>query len=167
MTNTHASAIHDILLVCTGNICRSPFGEASLRAKLFQNGIEDVRVSSAGTIGGQIPFCPQEANIAAEDFDLDLSHHRSRLLTETSCVQADLIIVMEDSHRRFITEHWDNCSAKIRPLSDFDRKERKGRDIADPYGCSIDYYRVVYRQIDEALSSLVQWMKKTGGMVRS
>jgi protein-tyrosine-phosphatase len=161
MADTRTQSIHDILFVCTGNICRSPFGEASLRAKLFQNSITDVRVSSAGTIGGQIPFCPQEAVIAAEDFALDLSHHRSRLLTESSCVQGDLIIVMEDSHTRFITKHWDNAAKKIRPLSDFDRKERKGRDIPDPYGSSIDYYRVVYRQIDEALNSLVQWLKET------
>ena len=167
MADTPAPAIHDILFVCTGNICRSPFGEASLRAKLFQDNFTDVRVSSAGTIGGQIPFCPQEAHIAAEDFNLDLSSHRSRLLTEASCIQADLIIVMEYSHTRFITEHWDDCSEKIRPLSDFDRKERKGRDIPDPYGFSIDYYRVVYRQIDEALNTLVQWLKEREEMIRT
>ncbi len=166
MPRIEPKEIHDIVFVCSGNICRSPFAEATLRAKMFQTGIEDIRVSSAGTIGGRIAFCTPEAIMAAEEFDVDLSFHRSRQLTEGALAQADLIIVMEESHGQFIKRNWPDNDVDIRLLSEFDRESRRGKDIPDPYGSSIDYYRANYRQIDEAVDGLVAWLKNKGKPAR-
>jgi len=89
-----------ILVVCTGNICRSPMAEGFLRDALGRRlgeGAPDV--SSAGTAGWEgSPAMPESVDAAGE-FDVDISGHRGRRLTIEMARGADLLLCMATEHR--------------------------------------------------------------------
>jgi protein-tyrosine phosphatase len=88
----------DILILCTGNICRSPMAEVLLRRKLDVAGI-DATVTSAGTWRAGEPAAGGSINAMAAR-RLDLSSHRSTLLDIEAVREADLVIAMAREHVR-------------------------------------------------------------------
>ena len=84
-----------ILLVCTGNQCRSPMAEALLRSYLPAD--SGVAVASAGTVGNGTPP-PPEAVRAMADIGLDIAGRPSRPLTDGELADADLVVVMARDH---------------------------------------------------------------------
>ncbi|MCZ7584257.1 MAG: low molecular weight phosphotyrosine protein phosphatase [Deltaproteobacteria bacterium] len=147
--------LSEILVICTGNVCRSPMAAAALRAKLFERGIDGIRVSSAGTHGGAIPHATHEAILAAEDHGLDLTGHRSRLLTEELADEADLIIAMDHTHVAAVASRWPQYADKCVLLTSFRTDTPKGADVIDPYGAPIDLYRQVFALIDTSLDAFL------------
>jgi protein-tyrosine phosphatase len=99
----------DVLVVCTGNICRSPTAAALLGARLAALGVP-ARVTSAGTVGEGAPAWPEMVAVAAEVLGLDLSAHRSRVLGRADVEGADLVIGMAREHLReavlLVPEAW-------------------------------------------------------------
>lgn len=93
-----------ILMVCTGNICRSPMAEVMLRDALTSCGVDDVEVASAGTWAGFGHAATTEAQQVMEGRGIDLSHHRSQPLTADLLDDADLILAMTSVHAREIAE---------------------------------------------------------------
>jgi protein-tyrosine phosphatase len=87
-----------ILVVCTGNICRSPMAEGFLRRRLEAEG-EHVEVSSAGTSGWDGSPAMPESIDAADGRDTDISEHRARRLSRGMVESADLILGMTAEHR--------------------------------------------------------------------
>lgn len=89
-----------ILVVCTGNICRSPMAEGFLRDALGRRlGDGTPAVSSAGIAGWEgSPAVPESVD-AALGFDVDISEHRARRLTIEMAREADLLLCMATEHR--------------------------------------------------------------------
>jgi protein-tyrosine phosphatase len=86
-----------ILVVCTGNICRSPMGEALLRHHLSAAGV-DLEVASAGThASGTSPATGHGIDVMAER-GIDLTGHRSTRLDTDALVDADLVLAMTREH---------------------------------------------------------------------
>src|SRR5437879_8944326 len=85
-----------ILLVCTGNICRSPLAAALLERALVERGIEGLAVASAGTGAWDGAPVSEGAYLVGLERGLDLSGHRARLLTRELVDGADLILTMAD-----------------------------------------------------------------------
>lgn len=122
----------NILVVCTGNVCRSPMAEALIRNEVVDRGLsEKVRVSSAGTYAmvGH-PASAGSVNAMAQR-GLDISKHRARQLTADLVEQADIIIVMEEKHRRTIFVTWPRAIMKTLLLSELSGDHA---EIEDPYG---------------------------------
>lgn len=93
----HSAAI-EVLVVCTGNICRSPMAEGLLRHRFDQRGI-DARVHSAGLVTEDRPA--SEAGVEAmARRGIDISGHRSRRVVAVMVDSADLVIAMERGHVR-------------------------------------------------------------------
>ncbi|MGI8686725.1 MAG: hypothetical protein ACR2MO_16825 [Acidimicrobiales bacterium] len=88
----------DILVLCTGNICRSPMAEAFLRQRLADLGVE-ARVHSAGRLFVDTP-ATAEGITAMRAFGHDTSGHRSARLTPETARSADLILAMAREHVR-------------------------------------------------------------------
>ena len=89
-----------ILVVCTGNVCRSPLAEGFLRAALEDRlGVSAPAVSSAGTAGWEgSPAMPESVEAAAER-GVDISGHRGRTLVVQHVDEATLVVCMAAEHR--------------------------------------------------------------------
>jgi protein-tyrosine phosphatase len=89
-----------ILVVCTGNICRSPIAEGLLRGALEERfGDAAPTVSSAGTWGMEGASATPEAVMAASERGADITAHRARRLSEVPVADADLVVAMTGEHR--------------------------------------------------------------------
>lgn len=95
-----AGPMASILVVCTGNICRSPVAEAMLRALLADRlGDGAPMVASAGTAGWEGSGASPESVKAAAERGIDISGHVARRLRVDHVVDADLVIGMAAEHR--------------------------------------------------------------------
>lgn len=93
-----------IVFVCTGNICRSPMGEALLRHELAQRGCDDVEVSSCGTWASAPQPATEHAVAVLGGRGIDLVPHRSRALDPSEIEGADLVLAMTSVHVREIEQ---------------------------------------------------------------
>jgi protein-tyrosine phosphatase len=94
-----------ILVVCTGNICRSPIAEGMLRDALSSRFGDDApSVSSAGTWGVEGSPPTAEAVAAAAERGIDISAHRARRLAMVPAADADLVIAMAGEHRDIVSD---------------------------------------------------------------
>ena len=94
-----------ILVVCTGNICRSPIAEGMLRDALRARFGDDApAVSSAGTWGVEGSSPTAEAVSAAHERGFDISAHRARRLAQVAVADADLVIAMAGEHRDVLAD---------------------------------------------------------------
>jgi len=112
-----------ILVVCIGNICRSPMAQALLAREL-----PGVTVSSAGT--GALEGYPADAmacRLMAER-GLDISAHRARQIGGLQCQQNDLILTMDEGQRRYIAQRYPSAVGKIFTLGAATRTE-----VPDPF----------------------------------
>ena len=119
--------INSLLVVCTGNICRSPMAEALFKDRARERGL-DLDIGSAG-VAALVDHAAADPVIdLMQSRGLDVSGHRARQLTTEMGSRHDLILVMEQGHRHFITRKWPELTGRVRLLGEF-----RGEDIADPY----------------------------------
>ncbi|MFS1423642.1 phosphotyrosine protein phosphatase [Shewanella sp. 10N.286.48.B5] len=134
-----------ILVVCVGNICRSPTGEAALK-KLLPN----KTVASAGiaSLKSELVGKPADATAIeiAKNYDLDLSTHQSQQLTRELAQQYDLILVMEKGHIRAVTDMIPEARGKTMLFGHWQNQ----KDIPDPYRQSKELFEIVFKAIDIA-----------------
>jgi protein-tyrosine phosphatase len=147
--------ISDILIVCAGNVCRSPMAEAALRGKLYERGIDGIRVHSAGTHGGAITYATPDAIVTAERAGLDISGHRSRELTREMIEDADIVIVMDQHNLGWINFRWPEFAEKIFLITAFRNDKWAGKDVTDPYKLAMTYYETAFDLIDGSLEFFV------------
>jgi protein-tyrosine phosphatase len=88
----------NVLFLCTGNICRSPMAEGTMRARLADRGI-NAEVSSAGLTFDHRPATPEAVAVAA-GAGVDIAEHRSRIVDAKMIDAADVVIGMERMHAR-------------------------------------------------------------------
>ncbi len=142
-----------VLLVCTGNTCRSPMGELLCRdmlAKRLGCAIDEleergVLVMSAGIaamIGGR---ASAEAVRTMSEKGLDLTGHETQPLTEPLVRHADVIYTMTRSHREAIVAQWPGAAERVRLLC------TDGSDVDDPIGGPVGHYKSCAAQIQAQL----------------
>jgi protein-tyrosine phosphatase len=137
-----------ILVVCVGNICRSPTAELLLRQRLEGN---DVQIGSAGlaALAGK-PIDPQALDVLVSH-GLDGSAHRSRQIDDGLIRHADLILAMEQAHVDAITRRAPHVRGRTFLLG----KWQNDRPIPDPYRQQRAAFEHVYRLIDGAVADWI------------
>ncbi|AKC86807.1 low molecular weight protein-tyrosine-phosphatase [Pseudoxanthomonas suwonensis] len=142
-----------LLLVCIGNICRSPTAEILMRHRL--QGRPGVEVASAGlqALVGR-PIDPTAAGLLREAGH-DPDGHQARQASSSVLAAADLILVMEQAHLSRIVREVPQVSGKTFLLG----KWRGGREIPDPYRQQRAAFEHVYGLIDDCVASWAPYIK--------
>lgn len=111
-----------VLVICTGNVCRSPIAEGFLRAALDDRWAERApSVSSAGTAGWEGAGAMPESITSAAERGVDISTHVARRLAAEQVREADVLIAMADEHRRAISWEVPDAASKTFTLKELVR----------------------------------------------
>jgi protein-tyrosine phosphatase len=140
---------NSILVVCAGNICRSPTGEYLLKDKLADS---DIKVSSAGLTALVAKGAEATATSIALTNNIDMSDHKGRQLSSALVAENDLILVMEERHLSDLLGQYPQARGKTFLLG----KWIDNTEIPDPYRQSHEAFEHVYQLIDRACSA---WKK--------
>jgi len=143
-----------VLMVCTGNICRSPMAEGLLRHLLPPQLKTAVAVSSAGTYGLHGNRAEPFAIQAAAAYGADISGHRARILEASLIRSADLVLAMENYHLRKINDLLFLRCRYAQLLGSFDI-QRKNPEIEDPYGLPRGAYEISAKEIVACMPGLI------------
>lgn len=154
-----SNPIRSILVVCTGNICRSPMAEGVLREKFQAHGLDHIRIQSTGTQGWDTEPPTPQAVQACMELGLNISALRSCAINGDMVSKADLILAMEEAHCRIIRNRFGTEEPKLRLLGDF-HPRKPGVEIPDPYGRSVRHYRKALDRIRKCADGLVRHLKE-------
>ena len=173
-----------ILIVCSGNICRSPIAEALLRRAIERRGdVEVPTIGSAGTIAMEGASATREAVAAARELGLDITRHAARRLTDPMIAGTNLLLCMAAEHREEIEDRVPNARDRTFTLKELTRLlerdptppgtgrvaraararddgalteiDRFDEDVIDPLGMPLETYLAVAHEIDEWIERLV------------
>jgi protein-tyrosine phosphatase len=137
-----------ILIVCVGNICRSPTAEYLFRHHLSSAGAS-IESAGLGALVGK-PMDPQSLTILGEH-GVDGSEHCARQISSSMLRDADLVLAMEREHVASLMRMTPEASGKVMLLD----RWGKSRDIPDPYRQSREAFEHVFELIDHAVQ---QWL---------
>ncbi len=144
--------LNNILVVCIGNICRSPMAAALLKQQLGKKDNNNINVSSAGIAAMTGHSASDHAQALVKEYGLDISAHRAIQLVPDMLLKADLVLVMDKTQQQK-TETWQPAArGRIFRLGEWD-----DCDIPDPYGQDEAIYRDVFNLIDQGINS---WMER-------
>lgn len=144
-----------ILMVCLGNICRSPLAEGILASKVDTS---KVFVDSAGTSNWHVGKGPDTRSITtAKQFGIDITKQKARQFTVADFDTFDTIYVMDNSN-------YDNVIALARNEADKQKVKRilnevtpgKNLEVPDPYYGGDSGFTDVYKMLDEAFDIVVK-----------
>ncbi|MBB4866415.1 protein-tyrosine phosphatase [Pseudomonas nitritireducens] len=145
---------NQVLIVCVGNICRSPTAEHLLREAVRDS---NIRLGSAGL--GALVDKPLESKALATlaRHGHQPPPHRARQLTQDLLQQSDLVLVMERKHLRDLTQYSPQSRGKTFLLG----KWQNDREIPDPYRQGSAAFEHAYALIEEAVSSWSKYLRTT------
>ncbi len=138
-----------VLLVCTGNICRSPLAEVLLRRELAERNESGITVLSAGTGAWEGAPASEGALLVALEHGLDLSGHRAKLLTRALVSETDLVFTMARHHRARVQEL--GGEGRVYVLGEYAGRLGPEAEVGDPFGGDIDLYRETYVELEDLM----------------
>jgi protein-tyrosine phosphatase len=157
-----------ILMVCMGNICRSPTAEGVLRQRLDRAGLGTrIAVDSAGTYGGHVgdPPDPRAQRHAARR-GVDLSGLRARLVAADDFRRFGLILAMDEDNLEALVRLRPPEAASPRLLMEFARRAGAPRAVPDPYYGGPEGFEAVLDLIEDACDGLVESLQREQGNFR-
>ena len=149
-----------ILMVCLGNICRSPLAEGLLRKKIYNHSLT-WSVDSCGTANYHIGSPPDSRMIAtAAIYGTDISDLKARQFSQSDFEKYDIIYVMDKSNYANVARIAQNelHRNKVRLLLN-DWKPSSNLEVPDPYYGTEDDFKRVYELLDEALEHILNKLK--------
>jgi protein-tyrosine phosphatase len=139
-----------ILVVCEGNICRSPMAQGLLASALPQ-----VPVRSAGLNALSGRAADETAVQLMRAKGIDITQHRAMQITREICMDAELVLVMTGAQRKLIEEKYPFACGRTFRVGEFSKS-----DIPDPYRQPESAFRDSLRLIDRGLREWLQRIHK-------
>jgi len=146
-----------VLMVCLGNICRSPLAQGILEKKVAENGLR-VQVDSAATSDYHIGHEPDQRSISkALEYGIDISKQRGRQLQPSDFLEFDRIFVMD-------TSNYSNTVALTSQLEELNKVELilnlispgANQSVPDPYFGGEEGFENVYQLLDAACTVIIK-----------
>lgn len=149
-----------VLVLCKGNICRSPFAAWWLQARVSEQNVP-LEIASAGldTTPGKEAY--PLATITSRDYGIDLERHRTTSVSAELVRKADVILVMELVHIRQLLARFPDAGRKTFLLGHF-AQERPLTDIQDPYGGTPEEFTRCYSFLSTACEGFLSHLKQVG-----
>jgi len=144
-----------ILMVCLGNICRSPLAQGILERKVKDQKLP-WEVDSAGTASYHVGNLPDPRSIdKATEYGIDITHQRSRKVTKSDLKNFDLILAMDASNYNNLVKLSDDSidDSKIKMILNYTHPG-ENRQVPDPY--YDDGFENVFKLLDEACDRLIK-----------
>lgn len=138
-----------ILMVCLGNICRSPLAEGIMKTKLPEN----FKVDSAGTGSWHVGKLPDERSVdIAQKHGIDITDQRARQFNTEDFDTYDLIFVMDESNYSDVLKMADNEEQASKVKMFLPNSE----DVPDPYFGGTEGFQTVFDMLDEASEQIAE-----------
>ncbi len=132
-----------IVLICTGNTCRSPMAEGLMKKELKNR---DYRIVSRGLmVFGQAPANPNAIE-AMREKGIDIALHRSKPFDKDEYGNQTLILTMTEGHKELIVQH--GFKGDVYSIKEF---VGKNGDVKDPYGGDMNVYRTCANELEEII----------------
>ncbi len=141
----------NILILCLGNICRSPIAHKLFEEKAKLAGLS-IRVDSAGLTAMVGDPAHDFSKKVSAGYGLSLHDHIAKQVTDEMVRAADLILVMDEQQRHRLEHQFRHASGKTFRIGHFN-----GFDVPDPYGEDEAAFEKTYQLIDQAIT---EWLKK-------
>lgn len=153
--------MYKVLMVCLGNICRSPLAQGILEKKSEENNI-NIYVDSAGTGGWHVGSSPdlRSINVAKKHY-IDISHQKARIFSTYDFKEFDKIYVMDTSNYRDLIRLCSNekeCSKIELILKNIDSENNPS--VPDPYYGKENGFENIYRLLEKACTKIMSEIKK-------
>lgn len=154
-----------VLLLCTGNVCRSPMAEGILRHLVRREGHSgEFVVESAGTHAAPgAPVSASSVEVSGEH-GIDIRGHVARPLGRRMVDRTDLILAMEPEHAEFLRMAYPEAGGKCFVLTSYCQPEGDPLGVPDPIGLGIEAYRETYDRIDGALRAALPRILALAGL---
>jgi protein-tyrosine phosphatase len=137
----------NVLVVCEGNVCRSPMAEGLLRAELPQGA---VRSAGLGALVGH-PADETAVRLMRER-RIDISGHRAVQITRAMCLQADVVLVMDLPQRERVETLYPPTRGRVFRIGEYLK-----RDVPDPYRRPELVFRESLALIEQGLA---EWLRR-------
>lgn len=140
-----------LVFVCWGNICRSPMAERVALGWAAREGLDALRISSAGVSAEELgnPIDPRAARVLRAA-GYDAAGHRARRITGPEILGSDLVIGMEDHHLTRM-RHLAPAATNLHLLTDFDPAAAPGSGVDDPWYGPPEGFRATLAAIEAAM----------------
>jgi protein-tyrosine-phosphatase len=157
--------MRSVLFICTANICRSPMAMGLLRAKVDALGEgADWRIESAGTWAQAGQMAAVNTRLIVAERGVDLTRHRSRLVTRELLKEFNLALTMEGGQKEALRAEFREDARRVFLLSEMIGKTY---DIVDPVGKPLDEYRWMAHEVRVILNQGYDRIRTLAGRGRT
>ncbi|MBG16071.1 MAG: protein-tyrosine-phosphatase [Crocinitomicaceae bacterium] len=150
-----------ILMVCLGNICRSPLAHGILEYKIKLNKLDNIEVDSAGTGSWHIGNKPDQRSIEiANKNGISIQNQRARQITAVDLIEFDVIYAMDSSNYKDIKklDSSEKNQHKIKLILD-EVNSVNNNNVPDPYYGGDNGFEHVFELLDKACNSIIKNLK--------
>lgn len=152
-----------IMFICTGNTCRSAMADG-LAKKVIKDKNLNIEVYSAGIFAMAGEHASYNSVAIMKEYDVDIALHKATSIEESNIENMDLILCATKTHKAELIARYNNLKEKIFTMKEYAGLDNNGTDmdIKDPWGYSIDTFRICAAEISLCIDKIIERIIKEG-----